>query len=476
MPTVSGVVFAVTLSSFLASGTLIGLALLRREQREKHFHEFNELRRLTLPIISSLIAGTLDYQTALQALGEILPSPPQRAQVVERLLFDGKNPASVSVPLLRRLAMDFGLVELWEGALLSSSRPVPWGQPVSRPVGALGRIRALHFLLRVRSAERLGLIGHAPSWRLLVRALEDPHPQVRATAALALGAIAEPQSFAALVERLRNVVLTPSLSLSMRHIKAALVCFPLRQASELLELLKHSHPRVRVLAADVVREMVVLSPGAGGAEELPLLNPQDVAPELADLFLTRLVFDQNPEVRARAAPVIARLNDPRAKWQLVNLLNDVQWFVRLHAVRALAQPRFGTLAEHVTRRLTDENWRVREAAVRTLLSFGSPGAERLLQHFLTTPDRYSREQIAEELQRRSLLSVRPGEDGVWGQPQVRERLMGLEKQNDCRGTACRTLVPRPSQGQKGTASRTPTAAEVADDRKDSHQGRNLPPQ
>jgi hypothetical protein len=65
--------------------------LLRRKQREKHSCEINELRRLSFPIISSLNAGTLNYQLALQALGAILPSGPHRAQVVERLLFDGKH-------------------------------------------------------------------------------------------------------------------------------------------------------------------------------------------------------------------------------------------------------------------------------------------------------------------------------------------------------------------------------------------------
>jgi HEAT repeat protein len=317
-------------------------------------------------------------------------------------------------------------VELWQGTLRCCSEPVSWREVLLRPANVLRQIRALHFLPRVRSAERLGLIGHAPSWRLLVRALEDLHPQVRSAAAFALGAIAEPQSFPALVERLQNIALTPSAGLSLPHIKAALVCFPLRQASELVDLLKHSHPRVRFLAADVVREMLVPSSCTGGAEDLQLLKTEDVAPEMADLFLTRLVFDDNPNVRARTAPVIARLDDPRAGWQLVTLLNDVQWFVRLHAVRALAQPRFGTLAEHLSRRLTDVNWRVREAVVRSLLSFGPAGAERLLQHFLTTQDRYSLEQIAEELQR-GLLSVWPGLGGVWGKRQVVERLIVLGK-------------------------------------------------
>src|SRR6516225_9720276 len=428
MPVVSEIAYTGTFCTLLAVGTLIALALVRRKQRAKRFREVDELRRLSFPIISSLAAGTLDYEPALQVLSEIFPSGPDRAQVVERVLFGGVNPASISMPVLRRLALDFGLVELWERRLLCCTNPVSWRQAVSHPENTLGRIRTLRILPRAQSAERLGLIGHAPSWRLLVRALEDPHPEVRSAAAFALGAIAEPQSFPALVDRLRDIVLTPSAVLSLRHIKASLVCFPLGQASELVESLKHSHPRVRYLAADVVREMVDRSRCGGAAEELPLLKPGDLPAELADLFLTRLVFDENPDVRARTAPVIARLDDPRAALQLVTLLNDVQWFVRLHAVRAVAQQRFRTLAEHVTRRLTDVNWRVREAAVRALLSFGPAEVRRLVNHYLTTQDRYSLEQIAEELERLRLL---PGQLGPyahrsgWGKAQVTGRLIGL---------------------------------------------------
>jgi HEAT repeat protein len=428
MPGVEGIVFALTLSTLLSSSTLIALALMRRQRRKKRFRETNELRRLSFPIISSLAAGALDLKLALQALAEIFPSGPGRAQVVERVLFDGTDPTWISVPVLRQLAMDFGLVELWEGRLLCPAKPFSWRQALSHPASALGSVRALYFMPRAQSAERLGLIGHAPSWRLLVRTLEDPHPEVRSAAALALGAIAEPRSFPALVEQLRNIGLTPSARLSIRQIQAPLACFPLRQARELVELLKHSHPRVRYLAAEVVRAMVDGSRGVGGETELPVLKAADFAPELVDLFLTRLVFDKNPEVRARTAPVVARLDDPRAASRLVSLLRDVQWFVRLHAVRAVAQPRLIILAEHVIPRLTDVNWRVREAAVRALLSFGPAEVQRLVNHYLITQDRYSLEQIAEELERLRLLPGQPGpyaHRNGWGETQVTERLIGL---------------------------------------------------
>jgi HEAT repeat protein len=429
VPTVIEIVFTVTLFILLATGLLIAFALVRRKQRAREFREIDELRRLSFPIISSLAAGKLDYAPALRALREVFASGLNRAQLVERVLFDGRSPKTIPVPVLRQLAVDFGLVELWERRLLGHFEPVNLRHAVSRPDSALERVRPLSFLLRARSAERLGLICHSPSWQVLVRALDDPHTDVRSAAARALGAIAEPHSFPALVERLQAVVLAPSASLSVRHVKAVLVSFPLPHARELAGSLAHTHPRVRFLAADVVREMVER---CGGGEAGPVLRGEELGPELAELFLTRLVFDENPDVRARVAPVIARLDDPRVVLRLAVLLDDVKWFVRLHAVRALAQAKLVALADHVTLRLTDVNWRVREAAVRTLLSFGTAGVERLVGHFFSTQDRYSLEQIAEELQRAGLLHVLLGKyrhDDDGRRREVIERLAGMGKSN-----------------------------------------------
>jgi HEAT repeat protein len=429
MPTVIEIVFAITLGALLATAMLVAFALVRRKQREKRFREIDELWQLSFPAISSLAGGTMDYRSAVQALREVFGSGPDQALVAERVLFGGRNAANISFPVLRQLAVDFGLAQLWERRLLGCPEPLSWREAVSHPESALERIGPLSFLLRARGAEHLGLIRHAPSWRVLVQALDDPHSEVRSAAARALGAIAEPRSFATLTERLQAVVVSPSTSLSVRHLKAALVAFPLRLGRHLAGLLEHTHPRVRFLAADVVREMVER---AAEAEEGWALRRVHFSPELTELFLTRLVFDENPDVRARAGPVISRLDDPRAALRLVMLLDDTQWFVRLHAVRALAQRRFVTLAEHVTRCLTDVHWRVREAAVRTLLSLGPAGVERLLGHFLATRDRYSLEQIAEELQRPGRLPVLLGEHGHDGdglKMQVIERLVSMGKIN-----------------------------------------------
>jgi HEAT repeat protein len=285
---------------------------------------------------------------------------------------------------------------------------------IARPGAVLERVGRLHFLVRAKAADNLGIIQHRPSWPLLVRALEDPHPDVQTVAVRALAAIQEPDSFAPLVQRIHAVVLKPASTLSLRAIKTALVSFPLKQAVGLIPSLNYSHRRIRFLATDIIREIVERH--AAWEEEF-VLDAKIFPPELAEAFLNQLCFDENPDVRARTAPVISHLADPRATPVLLTLLEDPQWFVRLHAVRALAKRKYLSQAARVAQRLTDPHWMVREAAARTLLVFGRVGSDELASHFLSTEDRYSREQIADEMQRAGLI---PGllaqfgsaEDGV----------------------------------------------------------------
>jgi hypothetical protein len=55
-------------------------------------------------------------------------------------------------------------------------------------------------------------------------------------------------------------------------------------------------------------------------------------------------------------------------------------------------------------RLGDPHWRVREAAIQTLISFGPEGQRHLYVHFLTSPDRNTRDQIIEVIERAGLMA------------------------------------------------------------------------
>lgn len=391
------VVSAIVIIVLLGTGALIIMAIARRQRRERYFRRIDDLRQRYSPVIASLLAQKLEYARGLDVLKGI--SGLDRDYVLEQLCLE-KKPTADQVPILRRLSEDLGLVKLWQKRLGGEFDVASFRDALGQPEGLLQRVGRLKFLIRAKAADNLGLVQHRPSWPLLVKALEDPHPDVQAVAVRSLAAIKEPDSFGPLLERLHEVLLKPAARLSLRSVKTALVSFPLKQAPGLLSSLTHSHRRVRFLATDIIREMVERQ---STVEEDFVLDAKNFPPELAEVFVGQLCFDENPDVRARAAPVISYLSDPRSTPVLLTLLEDSQWFVRLHAVRALAKRKFLPQAQQVAQRLTDPHWMVREAAARTLLVFGRAGSEQLAQHFLETEDRYSREQIADEMQRAGLI-------------------------------------------------------------------------
>jgi HEAT repeat protein len=394
---ITEVVFSILVILLLANGAIVALAVTRRQRRERLFQRMDELRERYGPVIAALLAGKLDYSQGLEALKEI--SGLDRDYFLEQLCL-ARLPTAAQVPNLRRLTEDLGLVNIWRRQLAGQFDIATLRGALARPEGLFQLVGRLRFLLRAKSADNLGIVRHQPSWPLLLRALDDPHPDVQVAALRSLAAIGDPESFPGLVERLHAVVLNPALRLSLRSIKTALLAFPLTQAHALVPSLTHKHRRIRFFATDIIREMVERE--AGEDEEF-ILEPKIFPEELRELFLTRLCFDDNPDVRARTAPVIARLADPRSAAVLLTLLEDSQWFVRLHALRAMAAPKFQPQAAAIARHLTDPNWMVREAAAKALLIFGQLGLRQLYENFLSSPDRYSREQIADEMQRSGLI-------------------------------------------------------------------------
>ncbi|HEV2351297.1 MAG TPA: HEAT repeat domain-containing protein [Terriglobia bacterium] len=409
---------------FLAASFLIVAAFLRRRRREKYFSRIDALRARYTPIVSGMLEGKIEYGKGLDTLKGITGS--DRFRVLELLLIEKKTETSPA-PILRQLCADLGLVEVWQQQLIGMVDAK--GRQVSRVTS--NRIQEksgrLGYLVRASSAHHLGAIFHQPSWPLLVKALGDAHPDVASVAARSLAAIGEPESFQPLLDCLHDVIQNASRQVSLRSIKMALVSFPLEQAAKLLPSLRHSHRRIRFLAVDIIRGM---AERRAAENEDFVLDAQTFAPELSEIFLSRLISDENPDVRARAAPVIAYLPDQRATSALLILLGDGEWFVRMHSARALAKQKYLSCANLIAGRLTDAQWMVREAATRTLLSFGREGLSRLYDHALTTTDRYSKEQIGDEIQRAGLVPVLLGQyaqDRNGKETQVMELLAELGK-------------------------------------------------
>lgn len=394
---ITEVVLTIVVVVLLGTGALVALAIGRRQRRERYFERLDDLRQRYSPVVEATLSKKIEYERGLEALKGVTGL--DRLYFLEQLFFE-KAPNAAQVPILRQLCQDLGLVEIWQRNLSGRISVASLGDTLARPEGILQRVGQLQFLIRAKSAENLGVIRHQPSWPLLVKALSDPHPDVQSVAARSLAAIGEPESFPALLERLHAVVIKPSGSLSLRSMKSALVSFPLKESERLLPSLKHQHPRIRFLAVDIIREMTERE---GALDEDFVLDAGIFGPEVGEFFLTHCCFDDNADVRARSAPVISYLSDVRATPVLLTLLDDPQWFVRLHAVRALAKRKYLSQADQIARRLTDPHWLVREAAAQTLLVFGRAGVDQLSAHLLETQDHYSQEQIADEMQRAGLI-------------------------------------------------------------------------
>jgi HEAT repeat protein len=389
---------ALTLSFLVAA--LVAFVFVRRGYRYLYFRRLDEVRARCGPVLEGMLAGSTRYEDGFRHLSSFAQG--RSRDCLEALLMADKNPPPERAAILARLCENLGLATQWRCRLAerTSEHHARPGRIPRCQRGLLRRLRPLSFVLRAEAAENLGIIRHRPSWPLLVEAVGDPHPSVRSAAAQALGRIQEPRSFPALAERLKSTAIERAPEISLRSLKMALISFPAALAAHLRPLLESPHPRVRFLASDVVSGLVQRQ-----GEDRSGGNPEKdrLPPGIAEIFLSRLWLDGNPDVRARAADVLGHLEDKRAAQALLQLAEDPQWFVRLHAVRALAHHRLVPFAI-LTRRLTDPHWRVREAAARAMCAQGDPGVDGLVEHFLSTEDRYSQEQVTEQLGRAGLIS------------------------------------------------------------------------
>ncbi len=241
-------------------------------------------------------------------------------------------------------------------------------------------------------------------------ALRDPSPYVGRMAVASIGRNQIPDGVPILLQELRRSVDTET-DLPTRSIQTALVRYPIAELRHITFYLKRGSPRFRFLAVNSIREMCAKAESVQpGDLEFPA--------QLRRWFLEEAVRDESPDVRARSAGVIAHFRSPEAMEALRLLMGDPNEFVRLHSVRACADPYYSGLIGDTLRRITDQRWRVREAAVKTVGSFQATGRQQLEQYFLDTTDRYASEQIGEELQRSgtalrivSALAM-PGDEGT----------------------------------------------------------------
>ena len=379
---------------------LVAYILLRRIARDRYYARKDAAHERFSVVVRQFGSGVSEMSHTVIALSKAC-TPAETAAVQELLI------GSMTVENRERISdllFQLGYVQTWAiqafgrsrgkelMALITSGQPyAPAPKSWKQNFRKISRLRAF----AVKRALPVAYFGHlAPRFaeRLLAEALQDPSPYVTRPAVAALGKTLSPVAVPILLEQLRRASKGQS-DIPVRAAKAALVRHSSGNLSEFLPFLESREERLRLLVVDTIREMLTSKP----------LLVADVPVELYDWFINHAVHDTSADVRARSAAVISRFHDRKSIDTLRALLCDEDEYVRLHSVRACADPFYSVMVEDLVGCMIDRRWRVREAAAKSLAAVGSAGARSLADFFLTTNDRYASEQIADELQRSGLI-------------------------------------------------------------------------
>lgn len=237
---------------------------------------------------------------------------------------------------------------------------------------------------RASAVSALGCIGDRQAVAQICTVLvQDPDPQVRTSAAEALGAIADISGrdglIAALKDQSNYVRTAAAAALGQISSDTAIV-------SALIEALKDSDRMVRSAAAEslgrsrderAVRPLIeALSDGdqfvrTSAAFSLGRLGSRQAVDPLIDT----LQLDDN-RVRARAVEALGAIGDPRAVDVIVGLLRDTNRFVKGNAITALGRIADRKAVDPLLISLSDQDPQMRRAALDSL---GRIGDERAFQ-------------------------------------------------------------------------------------------------
>lgn len=374
--------------------------LMRRWSRRHYFDRKDAARQKYSEPVDEFLAGRVTADQLVPAVKNGR-SRPSRDALQEMLMghLNESNRVALTTVLFR-----LGLIETWAGeafgrsrarqllAHIAGVRALPAGK--QRRFVRIRRAR-LFSVKRAQAVANLGQLDPRFAQVFMNEAMQDPSAYVGRANIAAMGRNRAAFEVTVLLEILRRS-LAGTGELPVSTVKAALTRYPISELRHFVQFLDDPNSRFRYLVVDSIREM---ADNAGRA-----LAVEDFPEDLVHWFMSKGPLDESADVRARSARVIRHFHTPAAAAALRALLQDPNEFVRLHTVRACADPYYSELLADTVRRVSDDKWRVREASVKAMLASGKAGKQQLAQQFLDTGDRYATEQIAEEMQRGDLVA------------------------------------------------------------------------
>lgn len=383
-----------------------GFLLMRRWTRNRYFARKDSARARYAEPVDSYLAGGMELGPLLARIGPVR-SRAERDALTEVAM---RAKSARAAERRSRLLWRTGHVQRWAEQAFGKRCAaqlvdVAFGRQRNRAVETAFsqdlRVRAfwsrrIFSVPRALALHGLGQLAPEHANVFLAHALHDPAVVVRRLAVESMGENRFPEAIPLLLEELRRAV-EEGNDVSLRTIKSALVRYRLSEMEPFVPLLRHPTQRMRFFVIDTLREI------SQRTSDGQLLGEQAFSAQMRRMVLKDSCRDEFADVRARAAGVLRHFLDAEAVGALHGLLQDDNEFVRLHAVRACAHPFYRPLIPDLLLRVTDLRWRVREAAVRSLIALAPQGLEELYHFFVSSRDRYACEQIAEELECRGLI-------------------------------------------------------------------------
>lgn len=341
---------------FLFILSIFSYILFRRWRRGVYFKRLDRAVERMKPLVEKCLENQIDR----------LPSewkyPPYTIEweAMEKVLLQSKILATEErQKSIEKLFQELGYAEFYQSLLRKGNR---WRRAIA--------------------ADRLGVMGATQSSiAALIKALKDPSKEVRSVALRSLSSIADERSLPLLVKELPQMV-HPEEGVFVSTIKNAVI----RMGESLLPILL---PQMETYETRTLRLVVDSLGEIGSKKATPSLSP--------------LLSHSDPEVRAKTAKALGKINDPSVLPDLLKMDQEPVWYVRLQVCRSLGLLRDSRGIDFLTNRLMDENWQVRAAAAEALFTIGTPALFAIAQRLKEHQDRYSREQIAEELHRSGMV-------------------------------------------------------------------------
>jgi len=378
----------------------------RRYSRKRYFRLKDAARLRFRDAVGDFSDGKLTPTQAAAALSRAGTRAEQDA--VQEMLMALLDRASA--PRMTQLFYELGYIESWARITFGRSRgralmaaavrgEKPQIDPGRVRGGWLNWVRGFRILAvpRALAMDHLGRLDPAFALHFAAEALHDPAAIVRQVAVYTMGHIRHPAAIPLLLQEMERAIGAQN-DVSLRTTKTTLVCYKMEDLPYFLPSLQHSQWRMRFFVIDSMREIARL------ADKASPLTAASFPPGVCDAVVDRAAVDKYPDVRARAAALMGLFRDARSTEALRRLLQDENEFVRLHAVRAVADPAYFALVPDLLARIGDTKWRVREAATKSLAQFGRAAVDQLYAAFVQSSDQYVSEQIADEIQRLGLLS------------------------------------------------------------------------